>query len=80
VLRGVLGEGMAHATVGLGLGVLGSLALTRYVRTQLVGLEPTDPGTFVAATLVLMAVAVLACVVPARRAAGVDPLVALREE
>ena len=80
VLRGVLGEGMAHAAVGLGLGLLASVALTRYVRSQLFGLEPTDLGTFVTAAGILLGVAMLACLLPARRAASVDPLAALREE
>ena len=80
VLRGVMGEGMAHAGLGLVFGTFASLGLTRYVRSQLFGLEPTDPVTFVAAAGILLAVAALACLVPARRAAGVDPMVALREE
>ena len=80
VLRRVMGEGMAHAGMGLVLGTLAAFGLTRYVRSQLFGLEPTDPATFVGAATVLLAAAALACLVPARRAAAVDPMVALREE
>ncbi len=80
VLRGVLVQGMAHAGAGLVIGAFASLALTRFVRSQLFGLEPSDPATFVGAALVLLAAGVSACLVPARRASRVDPMEALREE
>jgi predicted permease len=80
VLASVLGEGMLHAATGLVLGAVGALGMTRFMRSQLFGLEPTDPATFALAGGVLLAVAALACAIPARRAAGVDPVVALREE
>jgi predicted permease len=76
----VLREGMLHAGAGLVFGVLASLGLTHLVRSQLFGLEATDPATFVAASVVLLVVAVLACALPARWAAAVDAMVALREE
>jgi predicted permease len=80
LLSDVLREGMLHAGAGLVLGVLASLGLTRLVRSQLFGLEATDPTTFVVASLLLFAVAVAACALPARRAATVDAMVALRED
>jgi predicted permease len=80
LLSDVLREGMLHAGAGLVLGVLASLGLTRLLRSQLFGLEPTDPATFGAASMLLLVVAGLACAVPARRAAAVDAMVALRED
>ena len=80
VLADVLGEGMLQAGSGLVVGLFTSFAVARFVRSQLFGLEPTDPTTFVAASVVLLLVAALACIVPARRAATVDAMVALREE
>jgi ABC-type antimicrobial peptide transport system permease subunit len=80
VLRQIFTEGMMHAAAGLALGLVASLALTRFMRSQLFGLEPSDPATITAATLVLLATAMAACLIPAQRAARVDPVVALREE
>ena len=80
VLRLVVGQGMALTLGGVLLGVLGALALTRVLSTLLVGVTVTDPWTFVAVALLLSAVAFLACYVPARRAARVDPMIALRYE
>ncbi|MEJ2203901.1 MAG: ABC transporter permease [Gemmatimonadota bacterium] len=80
VLTGILGEGMLQAGSGLVVGTLASLALARVVRSQVFGLSSTDPTTFVAASALLLLVAALACMVPARRAASVDAVVALREE
>jgi putative ABC transport system permease protein len=64
--------------IGLAFGVAGALVLTRMLTTLLFGIQPTDSLTFVAVSMVLIAVAAIACVVPARRAASVDPIVALR--
>jgi ABC-type antimicrobial peptide transport system permease subunit len=80
VLKLVLRNGMALAAIGLTLGVAGALALTRFMRTLLFEVTPTDPLTFCAVALCLVVVALVACYVPARRATKVDPLVALRYE
>jgi putative ABC transport system permease protein len=78
VLSMVLGEGMRLVLAGLVLGVAGALAATRLMSGLLYGVEATDPVTFLAVSAVLVTVAVAACLVPARRATTVDPMVALR--
>jgi predicted permease len=78
VVTMVLRQGLQLVLIGLALGLAGALVLTRLLSTLLFGIEPTDGLTFVAVSMVLIAVAALACFVPARRAASVDPLVALR--
>jgi predicted permease len=80
VLRMVLGEAGWLAFVGLGLGIAGTLAATHVVESFLYGLQPDDPGTLVAAVAVLATVAGMAAYLPARRAARVDPMTALRDE
>jgi len=68
------------ALLGIAIGLLAAWAATRLTRSLLYGLTPTDPVAFTAATLLLMAVAILAGYLPARRAARLDPMVALRRE
>ena len=80
VLKMILGQGMAVIGVGLVVGLAAAFGLTRLLRTLLFGVGENDPLTFVAITLVLVLVALIACYIPARRATKVDPLVALRAE
>nr|MDQ3308503.1 ABC transporter permease [Gemmatimonadota bacterium] len=80
VLRLVLRRGVVLTGIGLGLGLLLSLGLTRFISGLLVGVSPTDPGRFAGVVLLLASVALLASYLPARRATRVDPMVALRSE
>jgi putative ABC transport system permease protein len=80
ILRLVVGHGMALALVGVGLGTAAALALTRLMAGMLFGVSATDPATFALVALLLAAVTLLACYIPARRATKVDPMIALRAE
>jgi predicted permease len=78
VMRLILGQGLRLTVVGLGLGILVALALMRVLVSLLFDVRAYDPSTYTAVTLLLTAVALLACYIPARRAMRVDPMVALR--
>jgi putative ABC transport system permease protein len=80
VLRLILRQGLTLSLLGIVAGVCVSLAGTRVLAGFLHGVAPTDPATFAAVALILVAVALVACLVPARRAMRVDPIVALRHE
>ena len=80
ILRMVLREAVALVMLGIVIGVAAALAASRLIGTMLYGLKPTDPVTLLAAVGVMAVVAVLAGYIPARRAASVDPMVALRRE
>jgi putative ABC transport system permease protein len=80
VLKLIVGQGLRLALVGVGLGLGFAFALTRLMSTFLFGVSATDPQTFVLISIVLVAVALLASYIPARRATRVDPMVALRCE
>jgi len=80
ILSMVVREGVRMAALGLALGLAGSVVCARLISGQLFGVRATDPATFAGVTLLLTAVALAACYVPARRATRVDPLVALRYE
>jgi putative ABC transport system permease protein len=76
----MVGEGIRLGAVGLALGVLAALLLTRAMQSILVGVAPTDPPTFVVLALLFLGVAALSCWLPSRRAAALDPAEALRGE
>jgi predicted permease len=80
VLRLIIGQGLKLALVGCTVGLAASLALTRVIQALLFAVSPTDPWTFGASGLLLLLVAVLACWLPARRAACVNPMAVLRQE
>jgi predicted permease len=83
MLKMILEQGMALTLIGVGLGLAGAYVLTRYLESltsMLFGIEPRDPLTFAVTALLLIAVSLVACFIPARRATKVDPMVALRYE
>ena len=80
VLAMVVSQGMRAALIGVGLGMVGALALTRVMASLLFGVSPTDPLTFAVIAVLLLLVAILASFLPARRATRVDPMIALRGE
>ena len=80
ILRNVLRQGLILTVAGLTIGVLASLMVTRFLRTVLIGVAPTDLFTYATVAIVLCMVAMFACYLPARRAAAVDPAQALRSE
>ncbi|HEX5481137.1 MAG TPA: ABC transporter permease, partial [Terriglobia bacterium] len=80
VLSLVLKQGLRLALIGVGVGIVASLLLAHLIASQLYGVTSTDPLTFIVVSLVLTGIALLACYIPARRAAKVDPVVALRYE
>ena len=80
LLRLVLGQGLGLAAIGIAMGLVGAAALTRVLETLLFGVGTRDPLTFAGVAVVLLIAALMACYAPARRAAGADPIAALRAD
>jgi putative ABC transport system permease protein len=80
ILRMILGQGLLLAVLGVGLGIAGALSLKGLVKSLLFGVTPADPVTFAAVGSVLIGAAIVASYLPARRAASIDPIEALRME
>jgi putative ABC transport system permease protein len=79
ILRLVLTQGLRTAGIGIVVGLAGAIGLTRFLQSMLFGVGAYDMPVFAGVTLLLLCVAILACYVPARRATGVDPMIALRD-
>jgi putative ABC transport system permease protein len=80
VLGLVLRQTLVLTAIGIGLGLAGASAVTRYLRGMLFGLTPLDPGTFIGVAVLFAIVAAVAASIPAHRATKVDPLIALRTD
>jgi putative ABC transport system permease protein len=80
LLRLVLIDGLKLVGLGVAIGLAGAFALARFLETQLFGITAHDPGTFVAVSLLLFCAAIVGCLIPARRATRVNPMMALRSE
>ena len=80
ILALIVGQGLRVALLGVLVGIAGALALTRFLANMLFGVAATDPLTFVAVSALIVTAALLACYLPARRAANVDPMFTLRAE
>lgn len=80
VLRLIVGQGMKVVAIGVAVGLLTALSLTNFMSSLLFGVGAADALTFVAVAVLLLAVALVACFVPARRALGVQPAMVLRNE
>ena len=80
VIRLLLGQGLTLAMAGVGIGLLGALLASRLLDSMLFGVEPTDPGTFAAVSGLLLVVALVASWMPARKAARIPPVEALRSD
>ena len=80
VLRQVIGKGMGPTAIGIGLGVVGAVAISFWLRSALMGTRALDPISFLGATMLLAIVAAVACFIPALKATQIDPAIALRAE
>jgi putative ABC transport system permease protein len=80
VLRLIIGQAVWMIAAGLALGLAGALALTRFISSELWEVQSTDATTYASVSVLLTLVALLACVVPSRRAAQIDPAITLRHE
>jgi ABC-type antimicrobial peptide transport system permease subunit len=76
----VLGQGLRFTLAGLAVGIAAAFGLTRLLQTQLFNVRPSDPATIASVAVFIALVATVACLIPAKRAARVDPMVVLRDE